>query len=179
MRYPPYRPGAAPVRENQAVTFAQSAPSPGSHRRGRNAAHCPGRPLRPQGHPKILSTRSAERIFRTHPCRRSLWPQSFSVLEVRLLIVLTPGFGCGVCLAWRGGRVVAPGVPGCAPAPTAPGCASSPVAGADGAGQTGAGRAQSRCQQVRNASFQGQSALIFRTRSRAWRASRAGMCQIR
>jgi hypothetical protein len=39
--------------------------------------------------------------------------------------------------------------------------------------------ADSRCQQVRNASFHGQSALILRTRWRAWRASRAGMCQIR
>ena len=38
---------------------------------GRNAAHCPGRPLHPQGHPKILSDRSAERIFRTRPCARS------------------------------------------------------------------------------------------------------------
>ena len=27
---------------------------------GRNAAHCPGRPLRVQGHPKILSNRSAK-----------------------------------------------------------------------------------------------------------------------
>jgi hypothetical protein len=69
-------------------------------------------------------------------------------------------------------------VPGCAPAPTAPGCVSFRVAGADGAGQAG-GRAQSRCQQVRNASFQGQSGLIFKTRSRACRASRAGMCQTR
>jgi hypothetical protein len=31
---------------------------------------------------------------------------------------------------------------------------------------------------VRNAFFQGQLGLIFRTRWRAWRASRAGMCQI-
>jgi hypothetical protein len=46
------------------------------------------------------------------------------------------------------------------------------------AGQAGAGRAQSRRQQVRNAWFHGQSGLIFRTRSRAWRARRAGMCQI-
>jgi len=39
---------------------------------GRNAAHCPARPLHPQGHPKILSNRSAESIFGTHPCARSL-----------------------------------------------------------------------------------------------------------
>jgi hypothetical protein len=46
-------------------------------------------------------------------------PQSFSVLEVQLLIVLLPGIGRGVCLA--GGLVaVLPSVPGCAPAPTAP-----------------------------------------------------------
>jgi hypothetical protein len=42
------------------------------------------------------------------------------------------------------------------------------------AGQAGAGRAHSRRQQVRNASFQGQSGLILRMRSRACRASRAG-----
>jgi hypothetical protein len=47
------------------------------------------------------------------------------------------------------------------------------------AGHAGAGRAQSRCQQARNASFQDQSGLSFSTRSRAWRASRAGMCQTR
>ena len=93
--------------------------------------------------------------------------------------MLVAGFGCVVCLFSGGGRVVVPGVPGCAPAPTAPGCVSCSAAGADGAGQAGAGRAQSRCQQVRNASFQGQPGLIFRTRSRACRASRAGMCQIR
>jgi len=48
-------------------------------------------------------------------------PQSFRVPEVRLLIVLVPGFGLGVCLLPAGGCVVLPGVPGCAPAPTAPG----------------------------------------------------------
>jgi len=77
------------------------------------------------------------------------------------------------------GRVTVPGVPGCAPAPTAPGWSSFRVDGVVCAGQAGAGRAHSRCQQVRNASFQGQSGLILRMRSRAWRASRAGMCQIR
>ena len=34
---------------------------------GRNAAHCPGWPLQRQGHPKIVSNRSAETIFRTPP----------------------------------------------------------------------------------------------------------------
>jgi hypothetical protein len=42
----------------------------------RNAAHYLGRPLPPQGHPKIPFNRSAERIFRTHPCARSLWRPS-------------------------------------------------------------------------------------------------------
>ena len=106
-------------------------------------------------------------------------PQSFSVPEVRLLIVLVPGFGSVVCLLSGDGRAVLPGVPGYAPAPTAPGGASFRVAGLVRAGQAGAGRAQSRCQQMRNASVQGQSGLIFRTRSRAWRARRAGMCQTR
>ena len=98
---------------------------------------------------------------------QSSWPQSFRVLEVQLLTVLMPGFGCDVCLAAGAGRAVLPGVPGGAPAPTAPGCVSLRVAGADGAGQAGAGRAQSRCQQVRKESFQGQSGLILRMR---WRA---------
>ena len=93
--------------------------------------------------------------------------------------MLAPGFGRGVCLLSGGGRAVVPGVPGCAPAPTAPGHASFRVAGVVRAGHAGAGRAHSRCQQVRNASFQGQSGLIFRTRSRACRARRAGMCQTR
>jgi hypothetical protein len=44
-----------------------------------------------------------------------IYPRSLSVLEVRLVIVLVPGFGCGVCLAGPGGRVAAPGVSGCAP----------------------------------------------------------------
>jgi hypothetical protein len=48
------------------------------------------------------------------------------------------------------------------------------VAGTGVAGQAGAGRAHSRCQQARNASFQGQVRLIFSTRARAWRTSRAG-----
>jgi hypothetical protein len=42
------------------------------------------------------------------------------------------------------------------------------------AGQAGAGRAHSRSQQVTKASFQGQVRLIFSTRARAWRTSRAG-----
>ena len=48
------------------------------------------------------------------------------------------------------------------------------VAEAGVAGQAGAGRAHSRCQQARNASFQGQVRLIFSMRARAWRTSRAG-----
>ena len=107
------------------------------------------------------------------------WPQSFMASEVRLLIVPLPGFGWSVCLAGGGGRAAVPGVPGCAPAPTAPGWSSFCVGGVVRAGQAGAGRAQSRCQQVRNASFQGQSGLMVRVRCRAWRARRAGMCQIR
>ena len=53
-----------------------------------------------------------------------------------------------------------PDVLGSAPAPTAPGRLLS-VAGVVRAGQAGAGRAHSRCQQVRKASFQGQVRLIF------------------
>ena len=54
------------------------------------------------------------------------------------------------------------------------GAASFPGRRGGAAGQAGAGRAHSRCQQVRNASFQGQVRLIFRMRARAWRTSRAG-----
>jgi hypothetical protein len=61
-----------------------------------------------------------------------------------------------------------------APAPTAPARPPFRVAGTRVAGQAGAGRAHSRCQQARNASFQGQLRLIFSTRARAWRTSRAG-----
>ena len=94
-------------------------------------------------------------------------PQSFRVSEVRLLIVPLPGFGVMSVLTVGAGRAVVPGVPGCAPAPTAPGWSSSRVAGMVCAGQAGAARTQSRCQQVRNASFQGQSGLILRMRCRA------------
>ena len=70
-----------------------------------------------------------------------------------------------------GGR---PDVLGAAPAPTAPGRPPFRVAGTGVAGQAGAGRTHSRRQQARNASFQGQVRLIFSTRARAWRTSRAG-----
>jgi hypothetical protein len=129
------------------------------------------------GHARIVRRGpGAGRTFRSCPHGT---PQSFTVPEVRLLIVRVPGFGCGVWLTGAGGRTVVPGVPGYAPAPTAPGCASSRIAGVVRAGHTGAGRAQSRCQQMRNACFYGQSGLIFRIRCRAWRTRRAGMCQIR
>ena len=92
--------------------------------------------------------------------------------------MLVPDFGSGVGLL-PGGRAVMPGKPGRAPAPTAPGWSSSHVDGMVRAGHAGAGRAHSRCQQPMNASFHGQSGLIFRNRCRAWTARRAGMCQIR
>jgi len=96
-----------------------------------------------------------------------------------LLFVLGPVFELHVRFGsgwWRG---VLPGVPGASPASTRPECVSFHVAGAVRAGQLGAGRAQSRFQQVRKASFQGQSGLILRIFLRAWRARRAGRCQIR
>ena len=55
----------------------------------------------------------------------------------------------------------------------------SGVAGTVRTGQVGAGRAHRRCQQARNASFQGQVRLIFSTRARAWRTSRAGRLRSR
>ena len=48
--------------QNWPVIFASDVPNhqQESQAQGRNAAHCPGRPLHPQGHPKILSNRSAK-----------------------------------------------------------------------------------------------------------------------
>jgi hypothetical protein len=94
-------------------------------------------------------------------------------LEGRLPIVPVPVFGCAVCLLRGCGRVAQPGVPGGAPAPTAPGRVSFLAGGMVRAGQAGAGGAQSRCQQNRNASFHGQSGLISgRARGRGGRAWR-------
>ena len=52
---------------DQAVTYATDAPIAGrmSQATGRNAAHCPGWSLQRQGHPKIVSNRSAETVLRT------------------------------------------------------------------------------------------------------------------
>ena len=93
--------------------------------------------------------------------------------------MLAPGLGCGVCLLSVGGRAVLPGGARVRTGSDRAGHASFRVAGVVRAGHAGAGRAHSRCQQAMNASFQGQSGLIFRTRWRACRASRAGMCQTR
>ena len=63
-------PGAPRPREPAGPSSTRRAhrlPCERSQRPGRIAAHCPGRPLQRQGHPKILSNRSAERIFGTHP----------------------------------------------------------------------------------------------------------------
>ncbi len=76
-----------------------------------------------------------------------------------------------VVAGWR--VAVLPDVLGAAPVPTAA-AASFPGRGDGVAGQVGAGRAHSRRQQARNASFQGQVRLIFSMRARAWRTSRAG-----
>ena len=59
----------APQHHGQAVTLAPGAPTARrmSQRSDRNAAHCPGRPLQRQGHPKIVSNRFAETIFGTRP----------------------------------------------------------------------------------------------------------------
>jgi hypothetical protein len=98
---------------------------------------------------------------------------------LRLRFVLGPVFELHVRFSSGGWRGVPSGVPGVAPASTWPDCVSFRVVGVIGAGQLGAGRAQSRFQQVRKASVQGQSGLILRILLRAWRASRAGRCQIR
>jgi hypothetical protein len=99
--------------------------------------------------------------------------------RVWLLFVLVPVFDLHVLLASGGRQARVPGVPGSAPAPTVPGCSSFRVDGVVRAGQVGAGSAQSRCQQVMKAVFQGQPGLILRILLRAWRTSRAGTCQSR
>ena len=60
----------ATATTGQAILLAPSVPDAvrESHmNRGRNAAHCAERPLQRQGHPEILSNRSAERISGTRP----------------------------------------------------------------------------------------------------------------
>jgi hypothetical protein len=42
------------------IRHVRQSPCQRSQTPGRNAAHCPRRPLHPQGHPKILSNRSAK-----------------------------------------------------------------------------------------------------------------------
>jgi hypothetical protein len=86
--------------------------------------------------------------------------------------VLVPGFGSSAGLLLALGRVAVPGA-------TAPGWSSFRFGGMVRAGQAGTGKVQSRCQQAVKASFHGQSVPIFRVRSRAWTARRAGMCRMR
>jgi hypothetical protein len=83
---------------------------------------------------------------------------------------VVPVFGGG---SWLAGG----GAARCARDGTGSDCAGRPpfrVAGTGWLGQAGAGRTHSRRQQARKASFQGQVRLIFSTRARAWRTSRAG-----
>jgi len=83
-----------------------------------------------------------------------------------LLIVLCRVFGGCIWFACPGRMADGPVCPGgtgsdCAGVASFPGCRGQV------AGQAGAGRVHSRCQQARNASFQGQVRLIFSTRCRA------------
>ena len=87
---------------------------------------------------------------------------------------VVPVFGGGVRFACSRRVAVAPGVPGTGTGSDCAGVASFPGRRDGVAGQAGAGRAHSRCQQARNAWFQGQVRLILSTRARAWRTSRAG-----
>ena len=103
----------------------------------------------------------------------STWPQRFRGGARLVTDRVVPVFGGCIWFRWSQRMADGPRCSG-APAPTAPGRPPFRVAGTGVAGQAGAGRAHSRCQQVRNASLQGQVRLIFRTRARAWRTSRAG-----
>jgi hypothetical protein len=62
LRSPPYPAAATASTTTRPYPRAECADRhvKMSQRPGRNAAHCLGRPLHPQGHPKILSTRSAK-----------------------------------------------------------------------------------------------------------------------
>ena len=87
---------------------------------------------------------------------------------------IVPVFGRGVWLTGFRRVAVLPDVLGSGTGSDRAGAGSFRDRGDGVAGQAGAGRAHSRCQQARKASFQGQVRLIFSTRARAWRASRAG-----
>ena len=79
---------------------------------------------------------------------------------------VVPVFGGGVRFACSRRVAVAPGVPGTGTGSDCAGVASFPGRGTRVAGQTGAGRAHSRCQQVRNPSFQGQAGRDVHARAR-------------
>lgn len=81
--------------------------------------------------------------------------------------MLSPGFGCGVGLAAGAGRPVVPRGARVRTDSDRAGVVLLSCSWGGCAGQAGAGSAQSRWQQMRNASFQGQSGLIFRMRCRA------------
>ena len=69
-RSPPSRPAAVPARAGpgrRAHAECADRRAKRSQPPGRNAAHCPGRPLQRQGHPKILSNRFAESDLRDPP----------------------------------------------------------------------------------------------------------------
>jgi hypothetical protein len=91
----------------------------------------------------------------------------------RLPVVLRRFFGGCIWFACSRRMTDGPVCPGGTGSDCA-GVASFACRGDGVAGQAGAGRAHSRCQQARNASFQGQVRLILSTRARAWRTSRAG-----
>src|ERR1017187_10021746 len=93
------------------------------------------------------------------------------VTRVALADRLVPGFGPGVWLLVFAGSRCHPGCPGRHRLDPRRGGLLPAVVGAVYAGQVSACRAQSRCQQVVNASFHGQVRLIFSTRLRACRTS--------
>ena len=89
-----------------------------------------------------------------------------------------PGFGLSDWFLWLRSVAAFPVRPGQRRF-RPPGGPPNEVAGMVRAGQLGAGRARSRCQQVVNASFQGQVPLTLSTRLRACLTSRAGRCSSR
>jgi hypothetical protein len=92
---------------------------------------------------------------------------------------VVPVFGRGVWLTGFRRVAVLPDVLGAGTGSDRAGAASFPGRRDGVAGQAGAGRAHSRCQQARKASFQGQVRLIFSARARACRTRRAGRCHSR
>jgi hypothetical protein len=101
IRDPPLHRYAAPIRQAEPKTRQIAIAASGK------AELSTFRFFRRSIPPRALAKKRPRSPARTR--RNCDQPQSFSAPEVRLLIVLAPGFGCGVCLLSGGGRAALPG----------------------------------------------------------------------